>query len=137
MMRTLSTVALTALLPLLSGCAKEPGVGGKAEIRGYVLRQDINNNTGQPIGDPYPYPEARVYVVYGDHDFYDDDIRTGPDGLFVFSWLRKGDYKVYTYGECDPLSPDCSSGVVAVSRSVQISDKSEVVTVPTLTANNW
>jgi hypothetical protein len=44
---------------------------------------------------------------------------------------------VYTYGECDPLSPDCSSGVVAVSRSVQISDKSEVVTVPTLVANNW
>ena len=137
MMRTLTALALLGLLPLFSGCAKEPGVGGKSEIRGYVLRQDINTNTGQPSGDPYPYPESRVYIVYGDHDFYDDDIRTGPDGLFVFSWLRKGDYKVYTYGECDPLSADCSSGVVPVSRSVQISDKSEVVDVPTMVANNW
>ena len=84
---------MRALLPLsvclgllLSACKKEPGEGGKAEIRGYVFRQEINSGTGQNVGDPYPFPETRVYIVYGDHDFYDNDVRTGPDGLFVFSW---------------------------------------------------
>ena len=121
---------------LLSACKKEPGEGGKAEIRGYVFRQEINSGTGQNIGDPYPFPEARVYIVYGDHDFYDNDVRTGPDGLFVFSWLRKGDYKVYTFGKCDQNDPDCPSGQVALSRIVEVSSTEEVVTVPTMTAEN-
>jgi hypothetical protein len=136
MMRVL-TLLIGAAALLLAGCKKEPGEGGKAEIRGYVLRQDINNNTGQPQGDPYPYPEARVYICYGDHDFYDDDVRTGPDGLFVFSWLREGDYRVYTYGECDPDPDDCPSGLVSVERTVTIKEKSEVLTVPTMIADNW
>ena len=136
MMRALTLVMATAFL-LLSGCKKEPGESGKAEIRGYVYRQDINNNTGQPQGDPYPYPEARGFIAYGDNDFYDDDIRTGPDGLFVFSWLRKGNYRVFTYGECDQDPDDCPSGFTSIQFSVTINDKDEVVTVPTMTAQNW
>ena len=134
---------MRALIPLiacmglmLSACKKEPGEGGQAEIRGYVFRQDINSGTGQPVGEPYPYPEARVYIAYGDNDFYDDDVRTGPDGLYVFPWLRKGDYKVYTYGECDQDDADCPSGQVAIFRQVEIGEKDEVVSVPTITAEN-
>ena len=55
-----------------------------AEIRGSVYVVEYDDNTGQPTGDEYFAPEARVYIVYGDHDFHDDDVRTGPDGLFVF-----------------------------------------------------
>ena len=132
---------MRALLPiiaclclLLSACKKEPGVGGQAEIRGFVLRQDVNG-LGAPIGDAYPYPEARVYIEYGDHDFYDDDIRTGPDGLYAFHWLRTGNYKVFTYSECQGAG--CPSGQVQILSSVTIKDKSEVVTVPTMTAINY
>lgn len=129
-MRTTLCGLLAAAL-LFPACKKEPGEGGKAEIRGIVLRQDVNG-AGQPIGDPYPYQETRVYIAYGDHDFSDDDVRTGPDGLYVFSWLRKGDYRIYTFGECD-----CPGGSVAVEHLVTIDGRKDVVTVPTITVQNW
>jgi hypothetical protein len=136
MMRAfISLIACMCLL--LCACKKEPGVGGKSEIRGYVFQQQMNNNTGQPVGAPYALPEARVYIFYGDHDFYDDDIRTGPDGLFVFSWLREGNYRVYAIGDCNPLSPDCPSGQTAVNASVSASGSAEVKNVGTLTVQKW
>lgn len=135
MMRA-SILLISAACLSLSACKKEPGEGGKTEIRGYVYRQEINNNTGQNIGQPYPYPEARVYIVYGDHDFYDDDVRTGPDGLFVFSWMRKGDYKIYTFGECDQDEPSCPSGQVAIYASASATGKDDVVNVGRLTVEN-
>ena len=134
-MRALLLVTLAATL--LTGCKKEEGVGGKSEIRGKVFQQDINNNTGQPQGEAYPLPEARVYIIYGDHDFYDDDVRTGPDGLFVFSWLREGDYRVYVVGECDQDPDDCPSGLVAVYRSASVDGDESVKDVGTLTIDNW
>lgn len=129
--------ATGALALLLAGCKKEPGEGGKSELRGHLYEQAYNDNTCQPIGEPYPLIDARVYIMYGDHDFHDDDTRTGPDGLFVFSWLRKGNYRVFTYGECDQDPDDCPSGFTSIQFSVTINDKDEVVTVPTMTAQNW
>lgn len=127
----------TALLALgvffLAGCTKEPGEGGKALIRGTVLEQPINNNTGQPSGDPYPALEQRVYIRYGDHDFQDDDTRTGPDGLYEFRWLRKGSYTLFIYSEC----PTCPGGQEVKSATVEITDRDQVLQVPTLTAANW
>ena len=117
---------------LLAGCQKEPGVGGKAEIKGKVYAIEWDSNTGQKV-DSFYVPEARVYIVYGDHEFYDDDTRTGPDGLYKFSWLRKGDYTVFTYSEC----PTCPSGTEEVSESVSIGDKKESVEVPTLKIEVW
>jgi hypothetical protein len=128
----LSTWLVLPALLALSACKKEPGIGGKSEIRGYVMRQDINNNNGLPIGDPYAYPEARVYIRYGDHDFHDDDVRTGPDGLYVFSWLREGTYTVFTYSECD--NANC---IEAVQQTVSADGKDEVVNVPTMISENW
>lgn len=122
---------ISALLLLTTACKKEPGEGGRAEIRGLVLRQDVNA-VGIPIGDPYPYQDTRVYIVYGDHEYHDDDVRTGPDGKFVFRWLRKGAYTVYTFGECN-----CPGKTVAVNRNVTIDGKKDVVTVPTIIVNNF
>lgn len=116
---------------LLYGCTKEAGDGGKAEITGTVMRQNVNA-AGAALGDPYPYQEARVYIVYGDHDTYDDDTRTGPDGKYSFRWLRKGDYTVYTFGECN-----CPGNSVAITRAVSIDGKKDVVTVPLITADNY
>lgn len=128
-MRYLAAIA-TCLL-LLPACKKEEGEGGKAEIHGVVLRQNVNL-IGVPQGDPYPYQEARVYIRYGDHDFHDDDVRTGPDGQFAFRWLRKGTYTVYTYGECD-----CPGNSVAIERLVKIDGKKDVVNVPVFIVDNY
>ncbi|HEY0976680.1 MAG TPA: hypothetical protein VGE21_04360 [Flavobacteriales bacterium] len=114
---------------LLSACKKEEGEGGKAEIRGFVTRKDGLNGT------PYPYMDQRVFIVYGDNDFYDDDVRTDGTGKYVFRWLRKGDYTVYTFGECQ--GSDCPGGTVQISRQVSIDGRKDVVIVPTMEAVNW
>ncbi|HMN04304.1 MAG TPA: hypothetical protein PKD45_01140 [Flavobacteriales bacterium] len=124
-------ILLASTAMLTWGCKKEPGEGGKAEIRGVVLRQDVNA-VGNPIGDPYPFQETRVYIVYGDHDFHDDDVRTGPDGNYVFRWLRKGDYTVYTFSECN-----CPGKTEVVSRTVTVDGRKDVITVPTITVKNF
>lgn len=137
MMRTLLP-AVACLGLLLSGCKKEPGEGGKSELRGYVYERLYNDGTCQPIGEAYPLIDARVYIIYGDHDFYDDDVRTGPDGLFVFNWLREGDYKVYAVTECDNSCDEgCSGDLKAVYASANLSGKDEVVNVGTLNVRNY
>ncbi|MCB0794572.1 MAG: hypothetical protein KDB88_07520 [Flavobacteriales bacterium] len=120
---------------LFSACEKEPGVGGKAEIRGHVYTVEYDDFTEQPTGVAYYTPEHRVYIVYGDNDHFDDDTRTGPDGEFRFSWLRKGSYRVFTYSECHPDS--CDSGVKEVRFSVEIEDRKEVRELPDLVIENW
>ncbi|MBZ0205136.1 MAG: hypothetical protein K8H89_02345 [Flavobacteriales bacterium] len=124
-------ILLSTLLLLTTACKKEPGEGGKAVIKGTVMRQNVNA-LGIPQGDPYPYQDTRVYIIYGDNDFHDDDVRTGPDGNYEFRWLRKGDYTVYTFGECD-----CPGNSVEVSRKVTIDGKKDVVTVPTIIVDNF
>lgn len=138
MMRTLLPF-LACLGLLLSGCKKEPGEGGKSEIRGYVYEQAYNDGTCQPIGTAYPLIEARVYIMYGDHDFYDDDVRTGPDGLFAFSWLRKGDYRIYVVSECTATCDQgCTGGELkAVYASASVSGKDEVKDLGVLTVRNY
>lgn len=127
------SILIAAALLTLAGCQKEPGEGGKAEIRGVVMRQDVTaTGAPQPNRPAYPYQDTRVFIVYGDHDFHDDDVRTGPDGQYVFRWLRKGDYTVYTFGECD-----CPGKTEVVSQRVTISGRKDVVTVPTLTVKNF
>lgn len=123
--------ALAALL--LSSCTKEPGEGGKALIRGTILEQEINNNTGQPTGDPYPAQEYTVYIIYGDNDYFDDDIDTGPNGEYEFRWMRKGSYTLFVYSEC----PTCDGGQEVKRVTVEVSDKKEVVDVPTITIEKW
>ena len=125
---------LTALLLLsitLLACKKEPGEGGKGEIRGFVTEQPVNGN-GNATDDPYPAVEARVYIIYGDGQFYDDDTRTGPNGEYRFTWLREGNYRIYAISECD--AQNCREGVY---RTVEIAGKKEIVTAPTITILNY
>lgn len=126
--RLLPILGLIALLP---ACKKEAGEGGKAVIKGVVMRQNVNA-VGNPIGDPYPFQDTRVYIIYGDHEFQDDDVRTGPDGNYEFRWLRKGDYTIYTFGECN-----CPGNSVQVEQRVSVGDKKETVTVPVITVDNY
>jgi hypothetical protein len=119
---------------LLVGCSKDPGEGGKAEIRGRVIEQRYNS-IGQPSDDPYPIAEQNVYIIYGDGSdgqFPDDNVDTGPDGSFRFKWLRKGTYTLYTISECD----DCDSEEKAIYRTAEITDKKDVVNVGDMLIEN-
>ncbi len=124
-------LALLCVTMLLTACRKEPGEGGRAEIRGNVYEQRYFS-TGNPDGPLRPLPDHRVFIVYGDNEFYDDDVRTGPGGLFVFRWLRKGDYRVYVVSECQ--GSGCTKIVL---RTATIGAKKESVHVGNMTVENW
>lgn len=131
-MRAMYT-ALLALPLLVLGCKKEPGEGGRAEIHGIVYERMYNDATNQPYGPKYPLADARVFIIYGDGDFADDDTRTGPDGKFRFPWLRKGDYKVYAISECFGFQ-GCTEGVY---RAAEISGRKDVVNTDTIFVRNY
>ncbi len=119
------------ILLLATGCSKEPGEGGRAEIRGVVQEQRYNSSS--PTGNPYPVAEQRVYIIYGDGVYADDDTRTGPNGEFRFSWLRKGDYRIYVISECN----SCPSGTEGIYRNVEVTGRKDVVNVGTITIRNY
>ncbi len=131
---------LLLLLPLamaFSSCTKEPGEGGRGEIQGRVIAQNFPNTVNAlPYGDPYPFPEHRVYIIYGDGEFHDDDVRTGLDGRFRFSGLRKGSYKIYVISELyrSASEPD---GYEIIQRTVEITEKNEVIEIENLLVNRY
>lgn len=125
-----AALLLLAVL-VITGCSKDPGDGGRAEIRGVLLRQDVSLS-GNPQGDPYPAVDERVYIIYGDGQYHDDDTRTGPSGEFRFPWLRKGSYRIYAISECD--NDNCRT---AVYRTVEIGGRREVIAAPTITVLNY
>jgi hypothetical protein len=117
------------LMLLLSSCTKEEGEGGRAQIVGRIMTQNYpNTETGAPYGELYPTPEHRVYIIYGDNEYHDDDVRTGGDGKFRFAGLQKGKYTVYTISERyrNVANP---SGFVIESRTVMIKEKDETVDI--------
>jgi hypothetical protein len=75
---------------------------GKAVIMGKVRKIKYTNGSWWPnlvveyIDNAY---EQEVYLTYGDHEFYDERIRTQHDGSFQFRNLIPGDYLVFLYSE--------------------------------------
>ena len=134
MIRSLSPILSLSILVISigsTGCAKEPGIGGRAEIHGRVMEQH------QGSGEFYPLPDHDVYIVYGDGTTPDDDVSTGPDGRFRFPWLKKGTYRVFTISECEIDPQDCPSGSIAVERSIDLSDRNDLVDVGDINITNW
>jgi hypothetical protein len=111
-------------------CEKDPGPGGKAVISGHILVKEYNEANGQPKpAAPYYAAEERVYLIYGDNDFYDDDTRTDPTGLFKFQWLQKGDYEVFVYSDCFA----CPGKTEALRFTVPVDERDGTVQMPDIT----
>lgn len=87
------------LILFVSSCSKEEGVGGKNTITGVIIKQDYTASTNQ-LFNTYPAKEERVYIVYGDKTYYEDETRTNYDGTFRFDYLYKGTYTIFVYSEC-------------------------------------
>lgn len=68
----------------------------------------------------------RVYIIYGDHEFAADDVRTDEAGRFSFEGLQKGNYKIYVLSK-DPLN----EGIYyRIQHDVSISASKEIVETP-------
>jgi hypothetical protein len=124
--------ALVSLLCcLLFSCKKPAGEGGQASIRGKVIVYDYNSSLTVLKG-VYPAYDVDVYIIYGDDVSYGDKVKTGPDGMFEFKYLRKGKYKVYVYSkvlsQSNPAPED-----EAIIKEVTISKRKGAVDAPDIT----
>ena len=109
----------------LLACKKGPGEGGRTSIIGKVWAEewdDISYTVHYDSLDRWA-PDEEVYIIYGDDLSYGDRIRTGPDGVFEFKYLREGDYTVYVYSEAVENVSSTAGGKVAVSKRVSIPKK--------------
>jgi len=124
--------ALLVFLLVITGlfsCDKPAGEGGTSRIKGKVFIRNYNNNYTL-LQSAYYGMEERVYVIYGDNDFYNDDIRTSYDGTYVFDHLRKGTYTIFAYSEDSTSSP--LGELYPVFETVEITEEYQTVEIPTI-----
>jgi hypothetical protein len=128
------TFILFLLLIVFSACKKKEGYGGKSTIYGKVQERKYDD-FGQ-FENEYYVPEQKVYIVFGDNEFYNDEIRTDYTGKFQFSYLYAGSYTVYAYSECGPLNP-CASGEKAILLTVEVLKNGDTVVTDDIQIENW
>ena len=105
-------------------CKKGPGEGGTSSIKGKVYVKNYNGSG--VLQSEYYDPEERVYLIFGDNDFYGLDTRTSYDGSYEFHYLLKGSYTVFAYSDCDT----CASQTMAIKVNADITKNHSEVELP-------
>ncbi len=121
-MRTFT--ALSLLFFFVTACSKYEGTGGRATIKGKIYVKQYNESFTQLL-DEYYAAEEDVYIIYGDHDVYDDDMKTNFDGKFEFSYLERGNYKIFVYSEDSTFNTP--GGKEAIFIDIEIKEKKDVI----------
>ena len=131
-MKKVTLLLAVVLTLLISSCSKPAGEGGRATIKGRIWVE--NYSTLNTISDTYTFKsefagaDEDVYIIYGDDVSYGNKVKSGPDGIFEFKYLRKGDYKIYVQSKDTARSSYFyGSGIKTVDVSVTIGDKKETV----------
>jgi hypothetical protein len=114
---------------LFMACDKPEGEGGTSAIQGKIIIRDYNTNFTL-LQSTFPAQEERVYIIYGDNDFYDNDTRTSYDGTFKFENLRKGNYKIFAYSDDSTFT--VPGGQYAIIKEVEITEDNQTVEIPTI-----
>lgn len=128
--RSIGRVFFVFVTLLFMGCSKEPGVGGKAKIKGKLIGKFYSDIQLTAFTGFSFLSDERVYLIYGNEKTqYDDDVRTTYDGTFEFNYLRPGKYVVFMYENCYP----CASLQKEKLFEVEITGKDEVVDLGEIT----
>ncbi len=102
---------------------------GRASIKGSIT---LTNYSGSTIKDISVAQEQEVYLIYNNHEFYDERIRTSYDGTFEFQNLILGEYKIFVYSD-DVVTGGTEKEVV--SFSVTITETDEVIDLGSFNIN--
>ena len=124
-MRNRIIVILCVFLMSLVACNKNAGEGGTGTIQGYVKLVNHPDDDYTLPADTINAAKTDVFIVYGNSDFYGDDIETDGNGFYKFKYLTKGNYTVFAYSTL----PDGDK--VPVTASVSI-ESGETANVPTI-----
>lgn len=108
---------------------------GNSTISGriFVVNYDPNTIcTAFPQADTALAQQEDVYLIYGDHDYFDDRTRTHYDGTYTFKNLIKGTYRIYVYTE------DLSGATedIPVIKEVDIEQENQHIVIPDIYINN-
>lgn len=132
MKKFLSLLAIATVL-VFSSCKKPAGSGGNSTITGKVHVTNYNA-TYTVINSTFMAPDYDIYIIYGDDATYGDRVKTSPDGVYEFQYLRPGSYKIYVYSRDkdaflagNPSPPD-----KAVYLDIVISSKKQTVDAGTM-----
>ncbi len=128
-MKKLISLLIIVISVTIFSCKKPAGEGGNSTIKGTIYVEEWNSAfTVHDVTKDRLGADVDVYIVYGDDITYGNKLKSSPDGIFEFKYLRKGSYTVYAYSK-DP-SPD---GKVAVKIKAEITGKKQTVDVGILT----
>lgn len=114
-MRIRLIVLLCMGLLLMASCNKNEGEGGTGTIQGYVKLINHPDDDYTLPADTMDAAKTDVFIVYGNSDFYGDDVETDDKGFYKFKYLTKGSYTVFSYstlpsGEKVPVTATVSIG---------------------------
>lgn len=112
---------------VVASCTKREGEGGSATIKGKVTVRLVSDDF-QTVYAEFPDEDRDVYIVYGDDDYYGDKTSTFYNGIYQFSYLRKGDYKVFAYS--DDETGQSESGVKPVIKELSIDKNGAIIEAP-------
>lgn len=126
MIRPVILTCLIAFAALLSACGGSEGEGGRTSVIGQVYYK-LQDKNGNALGREEARAED-IFIVYGDNERFDDDVKTHSNGQYQFRYLFKGSYTIFGYSEC----PNCDSGVEPTAIEVDLSGKKEDFVAPDL-----
>ncbi len=94
-----------------------------------ILNQGKNSIEASANSYSGPVIDEQVYIIYGDGDFYGENVRTDGQGNYQFVGLAKGNYRVFTYS-IDTLASNFT--LKQIETSVEITKNKQVVNAPDL-----
>ena len=122
---TVSLMVLLASALVMPSCNKGPGEGGTGTVQGFVKLVHHPDDDYTLTPDTMVAAKTDVFIIYGDEDFFGDDVETNAEGMYQFEYLRPGEYTVFAYSTLP------SGEKVAVSETVEL-QRGAVAKVPTL-----
>lgn len=109
---------------ILAACTKGPGTGGRASLKGKVFARNYSNSF--VLIDSGYIGGVNVYIKYGDQPGVGDNVDTDNEGVYLFPYLRPGDYTIYAFSKT--LTNNTLDS--AVVKKVTIRERKEEIEVP-------
>lgn len=118
-------IGLLCVVLMFVSCKRNEGEGGTGVVQGYVMLINHPDDNYTLPADTIVAAKTDVFIVYGNSDFYGDDVETDDKGFYKFKYLTPGNYTVFAY------STLASGDKVPVTASISIG-KGETGNVPTI-----